>query len=838
MAGLLALFVVASMALTAGSASAARTHVFKEAFGTAGHGDGAFELAANSGLAVNDETHDVYVADTGNHRVVEFSAAGTFIRAFGADVGGPGVDVCTTACAAGTAGSAPGQFEAPTFIAVDNAPGGAGSVYVADTADHFVTKFEADGTLVAAWGNNGLAEAPNGQLVGATQAEPFGAIAGIAVDSAGNLDVLREFPESVVRFLRTGSFVETVANPRGNAIAGLGVDSSGNFFKVNGNRTVEKFEPNGGEVAPGFGQVAPPGEPVTATGLAVDSSSGELLVDTGEGVEAFAFSPSGEVVGPGCTPAPSVGCPPSGSFGAGHLSGGAGLAVDSSTHDVYAASATAGQIVVFSAAILPDATTEAATAIGVHQATLHGMIDAASGPEATCRFQYTTEAAFESNGFQGATTAPCAPVGPFTGTASEAVAATVAGLAAGTPYVFRLVGENEVGANPGSVLDFQTIGPQVVTESASEVTATTAKLETEVNPHGTATTYRFQYGTTPAYGSETPAGSAGSGTADVTRGAFVSGLQPATTYHYRVLAESHCNEAAPLEVCVAEGPDRTFTTQPAAGSSLLPDGRGWELVSPALKQGIPLGPITVEGGIIQAAADGSAITYYATGSIVPEPAGNRSLLNSQDLSSRGPAGGWSTIDISTPHQQAVPVAASLGNFSEYKLFSSDLSSGAVEPFGATPLSPQAGEKTIYLRSLDGSYEPLVNSSNVPFGTHFGGTEAALEVFNGGVEFKTATPDLSHILLTSAPTLVEGFETEGANGIYEWSGGALTPVSFTPPGTAASCAGSACVPHGGEVGNQNVDMRNAISTDGSRVIFSNNSGEFFLRDLLRGETLRL
>ena len=47
---------------------------------------------------------DVYVADTGNNRVSEFSQAGVFVRAFGEDVGGSGVNVCTSSCAAGTAG--------------------------------------------------------------------------------------------------------------------------------------------------------------------------------------------------------------------------------------------------------------------------------------------------------------------------------------------------------------------------------------------------------------------------------------------------------------------------------------------------------------------------------------------------------------------------------------------------------------------------------------------------------------------------------------------------------------------------------------------------------------
>jgi hypothetical protein len=48
---------------------------------------------------------------------------------------------------------------------------------------------------------------------------------------------------------------------------------------------------------------------------------------------------------------------------------------------------------------------------------------------------------------------------------------------------------------------------------ASGVTATAATLNGVVNPGGTDTTYTFEYGTTPAYGSSTTVTDAGSGDA-------------------------------------------------------------------------------------------------------------------------------------------------------------------------------------------------------------------------------------------------------------------------------------------------------------------------------------
>jgi DNA-binding beta-propeller fold protein YncE len=799
-AGLIALAMVALLALTVGSASAKESHILTGSFGEKGSGPGQLQLQApdisptpaerspGSGIAINQTSHDVYVADTGNGRVAEFEEGGTFLRAFGA-------------------------LTEPTFIAIDNSGGtSSGDVYVADTVAGSVFKFEADGTAVTGWGTGG-------KLTG------FSQIKGIAVGPGGDLFVLSE-DHNASRFDASGSPVGgPFETPRESNIAGLAIDTEGSLYKVAGSPNVTKFGPAGEELLSTLDARE------DAVALAVDPSDNDLYVaQAGEGapfVNRFAVT-CGES------------CEPSESFGAGEVEAPSGIAVDGATHTVYIANATASRIDVFEAVTLPDATTEPASALTAHTATFHGLISAAGVPGATCVFQYLTEAAFQANPasarFQGAATAPCEPAGPFSGAGVEAVHADVTGLLTGTTYRYRLLATNPEGSNPGADLPFRTLGPTIDSTAVSAVSATAATLEAELNPHGAATTYRFQYGETAAYGSETTPGSAGAGSADVTGTAFVSGLQPATTYHFRVLAESHCNEGASLEVCVAEGPDRTFTTQPAAGSSLLPDGRGWELVSPALKQGIPLGAIIVEGSFIQAAADGSAITYYAKGSIVPEPSADRSVFNSQDLSTRGSAGGWSTIDISTPHQQPAPVTP--GILSEYKLFSTDLSVAAVEPVGATRLSPQAGEKTPYLRLPDGSFEPLVNPSNVPFGTHFGGTESAPEIFGGdGVQFITATPDLSHVLLSSPARLVEGFETGGGPAIYEWRGGALTPVSFVPLGAATFCGGSACIPGEAEVGNQNVDLRNAISTEGTRVIFSN-GGDLFLRDLTRGETVRL
>lgn len=110
-----------------------------------------------------------------------------------------------------------------------------------------------------------------------------------------------------------------------------------------------------------------------------------------------------------------------------------------------------------------------------------------------------------------------------------------------------------------------TIVPNVTTGSASNVQETTAALDGTVNPDGAAATWQFEYGTTTAYGSSAPLtpGAAGSGSSDVPVSASLSGLEPGTTYHYRLTATSAGG--------TTPGADATFTTAgpPEIRSELL-----------------------------------------------------------------------------------------------------------------------------------------------------------------------------------------------------------------------------------------------------------------------------
>jgi hypothetical protein len=83
----------------------------------------------------------------------------------------------------------------------------------------------------------------------------------------------------------------------------------------------------------------------------------------------------------------------------------------------------------------------------------------------------------------------------------------------------------------------QAAGPaKVNTTGAHEVSYASAVLAGSVNPNGSNTSYYFQYGLTKAYGSQTAIADAGSGSKAVPVRLAISGLQPLTVYHYRLVA--------------------------------------------------------------------------------------------------------------------------------------------------------------------------------------------------------------------------------------------------------------------------------------------------------------
>ena len=191
--------------------------------------------------------------------------------------------------------------------------------------------------------------------------------------------------------------------------------------------------------------------------------------------------------------------------------------------------------------------------------------------------------------------------------------------------------------------------PKVEGESFSNVGSDRATLSAVINPSSEEkaeegqTEYFFEYGRCatldPAsceasgYEQSTPAGELSPDFTVHTVSTEVGGLSPDATYHFRVLAKNKHGEGAP-------GEELTFTTEGSGGEVVLPDNRGYELVSPPDKQGALIGPIEPIGAV-QAAASGDGITYLAVSPTEAGPAGYTNRV--QVLSRRGVAGGRRVI---------------------------------------------------------------------------------------------------------------------------------------------------------------------------------------------------
>lgn len=384
-------------------------------------------------------------------------------------------------------------------------------------------------------------------------------------------------------------------------------------------------------------------------------------------------------------------------------------------------------------------------------------------------------------------------------------------------------------------------GPPVVEEtSVVDVAGTSATFKATINPAGNETTYRFEYGTTEAYGSAIPTqdGLVGSGTGGIVVTAHPQDLLSSTEYHYRVVAiVASRSETVP-------GDEGTFTTQTAGSEFALPDGRQWELVSPPDKYGATIYSLNGKGGIVgplQAAENGSGIAYLTNVPTELEPPGYAQQAGSlQVLSTRG-AQGWSTRDISTPRD----APTRLQGEPEYELFSKDLSLAVATPLSEEHtllLSNQASEPTPYIRretlcdspaSASECYLPLVTGkegfADVPPGTKFGERYA--------VTVEDASPELNHVLLQSNVALAKTPTTKGE--VYEWSAGAPTAealqlISVLPAseGGGPTEAGTAIV------GSIDRGDRHSVSDDGSRIFWTESLPEgttLYMRDTVKGET---
>jgi hypothetical protein len=184
-----------------------------------------------------------------------------------------------------------------------------------------------------------------------------------------------------------------------------------------------------------------------------------------------------------------------------------------------------------------------------------------------------------------------------------------------------------------------------------------------VNSQGEATTYWIEYGLTETYGASMPSTEdavAPAGETAQLASKVVGGLQPSTTYHYRIVATNPSG--------TVEGADQTVTTAPVVtessiGRSSLPDGRVWEMVSPPEKNNGDIFP-----GYAWASASGDAVAFKSQASFAGQPTSRAGLVS--DYISRRGAESWTTTGITPPHGNFNTGAGQFG-------FTEDLAKGFV-----------------------------------------------------------------------------------------------------------------------------------------------------------------
>jgi streptogramin lyase len=498
----------------------------------------------------------------------------------------------------------------------------------------------------------------------------------IAVDSKGDLFVGDEMGKAVVEFDPSGTqiarfdLVATLGAPRSVA-----VDSKGDLFVSAG--ATYRFDANGsGEIEAGT-------EPVQIVKKVTGSPGGKLAVDLGTDELYVSEDPGGETkdvyqYSASCAPEgedEEEHCHPEGEFGSGAIFEARSVAVNSKTGLIYVAdsAATEPHVAVFGPTlIVPGSTTGAATNLTGTAATLNGTVDPSGSEVDECKFEYGIETDHGNPeahppvppSFSYTNTVPCAesPAQIGAGNAPVPVHADIAGLGLGTRYHFRLLATsattipNEKGPSVGADEAFTTLGPQVHAESASGVSDTAVKLEGLVNPEGEATTSVFEYvsqadfeASEYAKATSVPPGGEviGFGSADVKVAQQISGLSPATTYHFRIAATNPAG--------TVHGPDRVFMTytapqafpdcpngvlREALGSASLSDCRAYEQVTPVDKNGTaPRG----ENARVQAASGGDGLVYFAHGGIPGSEGAQKDPLY---LASRG--SDWSTQGLLPP----------------------------------------------------------------------------------------------------------------------------------------------------------------------------------------------
>ncbi len=671
--------------------------------------------------------------------------------------------------------SAP-AYDTATAVKIDPHPGSNPFEYSdgigVDASTHHVfvshpesiAEYEPDGTLVGEFGQN----LPNASL------------RGVAIDEATNEIFVGSYPN--VRVFGAPTIVPDVTTGGSSNIDRTTADVSGTVDPAGGGNVTECLIETGPEFS--FG--------------------GFKYTDTTPCADSLPISSAGEITG--------------------HL---AGLKAQQKYHYRFkvgnANGVNYGKDQEFTTPVaVKSVQTLEPTDTGLENATLHGSFDR-DGYTTHYYFQWSPEISFFTNEPEYNEIEQSAPApGPVAG--ADTVDLPITGLKHGRTYYYRLVATNEFGTTIGPNKSFYTsAGPVLLDDRVfvSEVSTDQATIHLTGNPNGEMTTYHIEYGTagdcasSPCTSVPDPEIVLGTGVLDADNTFQLTGLEPATVYHYRV----YLTNKKGIATDVSDHTFRTFAhnvippgcpnslARQQTGAALLLDCRAFELVSAGNTGGYDvessLAPgETPYGGYPYASG---RVLYGIHNGAVPGVPGVPTNKGIDPYVATRSDDGWTTKYVGIPADGTPSIAP----------FASTLL--AADPgldtfaFGGPNLCAPCfsnGATGIPMRLTDG---PLVQGMA---GQSDPGAAAAPD----GLVTKVFSGDGSHFVFGSQLAYQpDGNDDTGDVSIYDrnLSTGVTQVVSKTPAGTNLPClqGAGACHSPGDTDGIAELD----ISGDGSRIV---------------------
>jgi uncharacterized protein (TIGR03663 family) len=263
-----------------------------QVWGTIGTESGQFNHPR--GIAVGPDGY-IYVVDSDNHRVQVFDGEGIFVRQWGSRCDLSTGTGCVDPDGNGPLVAGDGQFLEPWGVAV----AGDGRVYVADTWNHRIEVFDANGTFLAKWGTYGQTTVEG--LGPSAAATMFYGPRDVAVDGTGRVFVTDTGNKRVVIFDQDGNYLSQWGGEGSqpgffSEPVGIDVDAAGNIYVADTwNQRVQVFDGDfvfqrEWPVEAWYGQSV-----VNKPYLAVDTG-GRVYITDPEGYRVAVFSGEGELL--------------------------------------------------------------------------------------------------------------------------------------------------------------------------------------------------------------------------------------------------------------------------------------------------------------------------------------------------------------------------------------------------------------------------------------------------------------------------------------------------------------------------------------------------------------